>query len=437
MPQETSTPIQRDKSQTRICIVGAGAAGLSAAHYLRQEGYTNVTVLEKEQEVGGKCHTVHQDGRPYDLGAFTLTWAYKHTLALAREKKIPLTEQPLRQVFNQRTGEIMSIRAALLRDYSMLAVGWATLRYCLLLFKYRTFLRQPGFRGLAQTHELTIPLGEWVRRKRLAPLLELLRLPVKDMGYGDPENIPVAYILKYVGFWNFFTLMLYGLGWLHRWPKRFKHGFQSLWKGVAADLDVRLGTTIQRISRTNGRIRLQLAGEAAEQEYDHLILACPLDQALPLLADATPAEQRLFGQIRYQDYFVTLGRAHNVRYETIDAIHGLRQGHVWEMMRPWPQSNLCVFYGVGDGQMDGRDIIRFIHEDVPTLYPGGYLEDVKTQKQWAYFPHVSAEALRQGYYDELEDLQGNLNTYFTGGLLAFEVVENIVAYSNALVKRFF
>jgi hypothetical protein len=423
--------------ETRIGIIGAGAAGLSAAHYLRQQGYTHVTVLEKEAQVGGKCHTVHVDGRAYDLGAFTLTWGYKHTLALARAKKIPLTDQPIRQVFNRRTGEISSIRDALLKDYSLLALSWASLRYLLLLFRYRRFLGQPGFRGLAQRHELTIPFGEWVRRKRLLPLLELMRLPVKDMGYGDPEQIPVAYILKYISFWNFITLMLYGMGWLHRWPKRFVHGFQSLWKGIAADLDVRLGVTIERIERTDGRIRLFLAGQPTPLEYDHLILACPLDKALPLLASATPAEKRLFSQIQYQDYFVTLGRAPNVRYETIDALHGLRQGHVWEMMRSWPQSNVCVFYGVGDGQMDGRDITRFIEQDVPALYPGGYLEKVETQIKWPYFPHVSAEALRQGYYDELEDLQGTQNTYYTGGLLAFEVVENVVAYSHALVQRFF
>ena len=31
----------------RICIIGAGPAGLSHAHYLRKEGYTNVDLLEK------------------------------------------------------------------------------------------------------------------------------------------------------------------------------------------------------------------------------------------------------------------------------------------------------------------------------------------------------------------------------------------------------
>ncbi|MCW5318115.1 FAD-dependent oxidoreductase [Nostoc sp. KVJ3] len=31
----------------RICIVGAGAAGLSTAYFLKKQGYRNVVVLEK------------------------------------------------------------------------------------------------------------------------------------------------------------------------------------------------------------------------------------------------------------------------------------------------------------------------------------------------------------------------------------------------------
>ena len=38
----------------KICIIGGGPAGLSAAMYLEQKGYTNYAILEKEDHVGGK-----------------------------------------------------------------------------------------------------------------------------------------------------------------------------------------------------------------------------------------------------------------------------------------------------------------------------------------------------------------------------------------------
>ena len=53
----------------KICIIGGGPAGLSAAMYLEQKGYTNYAILEKEDHVGGKCHSPHYNGRRYEMGA--------------------------------------------------------------------------------------------------------------------------------------------------------------------------------------------------------------------------------------------------------------------------------------------------------------------------------------------------------------------------------
>ena len=36
----------------RICIVGAGIGGVSAAYFLAKKGYTNVTLLEKNDHLG-------------------------------------------------------------------------------------------------------------------------------------------------------------------------------------------------------------------------------------------------------------------------------------------------------------------------------------------------------------------------------------------------
>jgi protoporphyrinogen oxidase len=50
-----------------VIIIGAGPAGLAAADLLAREG-TGVTVLEKEQQVGGLCRTLRCDGYYMDLG---------------------------------------------------------------------------------------------------------------------------------------------------------------------------------------------------------------------------------------------------------------------------------------------------------------------------------------------------------------------------------
>ena len=39
----------------RICIIGGGPAGTSAAMYLEKKGYTNYVIYEKSDHVGGKA----------------------------------------------------------------------------------------------------------------------------------------------------------------------------------------------------------------------------------------------------------------------------------------------------------------------------------------------------------------------------------------------
>ena len=41
----------------RICIIGGGPAGISAAMYLQKKGYTNYEIYEKLNKVGGKSHS--------------------------------------------------------------------------------------------------------------------------------------------------------------------------------------------------------------------------------------------------------------------------------------------------------------------------------------------------------------------------------------------
>lgn len=46
-----------EKTTAKIVIVGAGIAGLTAAHTLRKNGFSEVVVLEGSDRIGGRIHT--------------------------------------------------------------------------------------------------------------------------------------------------------------------------------------------------------------------------------------------------------------------------------------------------------------------------------------------------------------------------------------------
>ena len=53
----------------RICIIGGGPAGTSAAMYLEKKGYENYVIYEKTDRVGGKAFS--------PMMKWALSWAAK------------------------------------------------------------------------------------------------------------------------------------------------------------------------------------------------------------------------------------------------------------------------------------------------------------------------------------------------------------------------
>mgnify|MGYP004723960213 CR=1 FL=1 len=46
--------------------------------------------------------------------------------------------------------------------------------------------------------------------------------------------------------------------------------------------------------------------------------------------------------------------------------------------------------------------------------------------------------MKEGFYDRLEtELQGQMNTYYVGGLMAFELTERNSSYAMALMQKHF
>ncbi|MFE0380631.1 protoporphyrinogen/coproporphyrinogen oxidase [Streptomyces inhibens] len=80
--------------RSRVIVIGAGIAGLTAASTLRRRG-CEVTVLERAERAGGRITTVHLEGQPIDVGAEYVTNAHTHTIALLRRFGLAEHLQPV------------------------------------------------------------------------------------------------------------------------------------------------------------------------------------------------------------------------------------------------------------------------------------------------------------------------------------------------------
>ena len=71
----------------RVCIVGAGPAGVHMSLTLKQKGYSNVTIFEKSGRVGGKSFDLNlESGSYHPQGAFVFTSDYFTNLVALAEK---------------------------------------------------------------------------------------------------------------------------------------------------------------------------------------------------------------------------------------------------------------------------------------------------------------------------------------------------------------
>ena len=92
----------------RIVIIGAGAAGLSSAIALKKRGYHDITILEKETEIGGKCSSFNYQEQVFDFGANLTTPRYQQIRDLAIEVGMTFRTPPTRRIVSVDTEPYVS-----------------------------------------------------------------------------------------------------------------------------------------------------------------------------------------------------------------------------------------------------------------------------------------------------------------------------------------
>jgi predicted NAD/FAD-binding protein len=402
-----------------IGVIGAGASGLAAANALRLAGYPSVTVLEREDRVGGKCETFFHEGRSYELGAGAVTGAYHRVRALMDEVGVRARLGASGAFVDLETRRESFIPDAL-RRLSPLSLGAAGARLALAMWRQRRVL-SPGFAGVAP--ELCRPFTEWASLHRLDAVPSLIEPWFTGFGYGYLDETPAAYVLKYLA--------------LFRFPvgELLATGYQGLWQRVASSLDVRLKVQIRSITRGEG---ITVETDRERFSFDVLIVTCPPAQALEVL-DASDEERDLLSRVKVHDYHAvaaTVERGPRARYGFIPRhLRRDRAGHVVFWYRRWKDRDVVLYYCLPPPGTDIERSIEMIREDVGRM--GGRVGAIHRRRAWRYFPHVSPGDMQSGYYERMEAMQGRRSTFFAGELLAFSTVENVVAYAEDVVGRHF
>ena len=284
----------------KVAIIGSGIAGNVVAHHLHTAH--DITVFEAAGHIGGHTHThtVELDGERHaiDTGFIVYNdWTYPNFSALLNE--LGVESQPSAMSFSVRN------------EASGLEYNGTTLNT---LFAQRRNLLRPSFHRMVRdilrfnhiAPELLeaaneICLGDYLAAGKYSP--QFINNYLIPMGAAiwstDPTRMlsfPARYFVQF-----FHNHGMLSVDKRPQW-RAIRGGSARYVEKLTAPFRQRihLNCPVESVRRLPNGILIKPRGTDTER-YDQVFFTCHSDQALALLADASPLEKSILGAIPYQE----------------------------------------------------------------------------------------------------------------------------------------
>jgi len=279
----------------KITVIGAGLAGLTAAHRLQQAGFS-VNVFEREQTPGGRMAEAHDKGLNYLTGARLIYSFSKSVMGLIRE--LDLTDQLCHGL------AIPVSTCSLAGEHSVqISPGPQLLLNSPLSYNQRLRLLRLGV-GVTGRRFSTNPdrLLDWQHSDK-GTLYEFL----KQRSLDQASQIYIEPIFRGARGWrmtdvspSFFlstTANMYGS---HAYT--FTDGIGLLTEQLAQNLDVTYCADVKKVSRAasgGSELSYESKGLMHSTHTDLVICAVPGSLPLSIVSQPTPEESQFFRRVKY------------------------------------------------------------------------------------------------------------------------------------------
>jgi protoporphyrinogen/coproporphyrinogen III oxidase len=279
---------EREKVGMRIAVVGAGPAGLTAAHRLRSMGH-EVVVLEARQVAGGRTHTEYfGQGHYSDTGAGWLGSFYPDTMALFDE----LGERRRLRAIRLRGGGDLLLDGRLVPNPNSIARILQTallsrrekLRF--MAFMAGLAARQPGALRVVERWD-AVQAVDALRPAGGRAIERIVRPSFEGPFFSRLEEMSGSLVRSW--------LRALSLGTFYQ----VEGGMDAPWRALAERLDLRTGVTVERVAVVAGptpAVEIFASGHAPER-FDGAVLALPAPLCASLVQDHPAAA--ILAEIRY------------------------------------------------------------------------------------------------------------------------------------------
>ncbi|MBC7533276.1 MAG: AMP-binding protein [Oligoflexus sp.] len=404
-------PVLAAPTRRRLAIIGGGPSGLVAASELVKLGTYDVTVYEKQKHLGGRSTDYFDFQGNQFSEVFIANDQYQSIQNLAASLGVaPMFASP-RPPEKSRSTKSDLVSTYLIKPDESCTVA--------------EYDRQKA---------LTVELRPAEDQSEVLKVMTLA-------GYGYAETIPQAYrqLFASIGsrdaFDAFQSLMRPGF-------------FLELWEALGQQLksqsltQILTETSVSFVSlEQDGRVRIRTDNDPDGQVFDQVLLSCLPKDALKVLDPRDFSTSRsLFQKLQYNRYGTLIFETdQDLPEASVSFPENFALDRMGRPLMIYRKGAVCysLHYADVPGQkaLSHERMLALLQEELAGL--SIRLTKLVSGHFHSFFPHVSGEELKRGFYQDLEMLQGDKNLFYLGSLPGFELTETVARQATELVSRYF
>lgn len=408
----------------RVAVIGAGAAGLSAAYFLRRD--CEVTLFERQSRIGGNAYTFKSsDGIEADIAVAVFGRAgYKNFFRLLDDLGVPTRSAAGRSMsaldLDSQDGIYFTAHLRGLRAQRFALLRPAKLRTMFKLWRglaaARKIQRRNGF-GDQTMREALKSIPQFTDESQVI-LLSVLCL-VSSMSGEEVLDAPAQFFFGKLAVHNdiISPRSAYSLRFIEGGTRRYVAALAK-----ALDGHIVCDAQITKVLRDGDGVQIVFA-DGSQSRFDKVVFGCSPDRALAMLDQPTELERELLSPWRYKEGRLVVHRDYS-SFPPWDLIEGFT--FLYSRHDGGFSTSVNGSLRFEPGVPDDCDLIGSQHPNFPIRED---LIEFDTVFRTPIFDFSSCATTAR-----LPELNGVQNTYYCGSYFGHGLHEDAISSGLAAAK---
>lgn len=395
----------------KVAIIGGGFSGLVAGYLLEKNG-VDVTLYEKNEELGGHCRTLVCKDLPFDIGTIcSFSGKIKELLI---ELQVDYTERFIYRSFVDENYN--PVEHMLREDVILLMEELAELK--ILLKKYEPYIHRINYGYVPE--DLMVPIKTFLEDNGFKFICQVICPYLSSFGFGSMDEIEAYYVFKV-----FNLEMLYGfIG--GKKALLIKGGTSQLIRKLSEKLShIKYGLEVTNMKEEANKVKVETNFDV--NYYDKVLVATALPAGVikhqvlnefmenlslnTFLSCAFQVETHDLGSTYYKSH---LGKSGKVQF-----VYASKHNN----------KTTLVAYAYGNLE---PNLIEDITNDIKKL--GVNSLNLIGVKSWNIFPHFTFDKLTSQTYEKIKPKETKSNISLIGSLMCEPSLDNLYSSIKESVK---